>query len=269
MATEPRLEALLDDPITLKRGLSKKTNPSLELPPIHGSVTSHPSSRPSPLEPNASASHLAAAHGKAKSQAEARVVSAKANIERNKTAASQEDASVKQRSMRQTLDLSLDDAWITGDVDEEKAYGQNKRLKLEIGAPRKDFVKLPQLLRHNGTPTKLPNLALLSGLKTPPPNAALFPPIASDLFGDSDGDALDIDGPLALTESRGVDQSESAVPDPKPKGGVGKARRKWSKQETEDLLQGVAQHGVGKWKKILRDPAFNFNARNSIDLKDR
>lgn len=48
-----------------------------------------------------------------------------------------------------------------------------------------------------------------------------------------------------------------------------RARRKWSEDETRDLLAGVRKYGIGKWKQILDDPAFGFCERSSVDLKDR
>ncbi|KAJ2647399.1 hypothetical protein GGH99_007971, partial [Coemansia sp. RSA 1285] len=50
---------------------------------------------------------------------------------------------------------------------------------------------------------------------------------------------------------------------------VRRAARKWSEEETENLLQGCSKYGVGAWKKILDDPRFTFNNRTSVDLKDR
>lgn len=48
-----------------------------------------------------------------------------------------------------------------------------------------------------------------------------------------------------------------------------RARRKWTEAETNDLIMGCREHGVGNWKKVLDDPRFNFNGRSSVDLKDR
>ncbi|KAJ2122826.1 hypothetical protein IW147_003110 [Coemansia sp. RSA 720] len=48
-----------------------------------------------------------------------------------------------------------------------------------------------------------------------------------------------------------------------------RAARKWTEDETENLLQGCSKYGVGAWKKILDDPNFSFNNRTSVDLKDR
>ncbi|ETN46569.1 uncharacterized protein HMPREF1541_00754 [Cyphellophora europaea CBS 101466] len=46
-------------------------------------------------------------------------------------------------------------------------------------------------------------------------------------------------------------------------------RRKWTDDETRDLLAGVRKHGVGKWKQILTDPSYTFDERSAVDLKDR
>jgi Myb-like DNA-binding domain len=57
------------------------------------------------------------------------------------------------------------------------------------------------------------------------------------------------------------------------KDGVTKASRrtprKWTDLETEQLMTGVKKYGIGKWKQILTDPAFNFSVRSAVDLKDR
>ncbi|CBX94990.1 hypothetical protein IAQ61_008429 [Plenodomus lingam] len=49
----------------------------------------------------------------------------------------------------------------------------------------------------------------------------------------------------------------------------GRQRRRWSKQETKDLLVGVSRYGIGSWKKILQSPDLNFHGRTAVDLKDR
>ncbi|KAF2839132.1 hypothetical protein M501DRAFT_923224, partial [Patellaria atrata CBS 101060] len=48
-----------------------------------------------------------------------------------------------------------------------------------------------------------------------------------------------------------------------------KPRRRWTEQETKDLLHGVAKFGIGSWKKILACEEYNFNGRSAVDLKDR
>ena len=47
-----------------------------------------------------------------------------------------------------------------------------------------------------------------------------------------------------------------------------RARKKWTEEETNNLLLGVHKHGVGRWTDILEDPSFSFNERSGVDLKD-
>jgi hypothetical protein len=46
-------------------------------------------------------------------------------------------------------------------------------------------------------------------------------------------------------------------------------RRKWSDEETRDLLLGVSRFGIGKWKRILNCSDYTFSGRTAVDLKDR
>ncbi|KAK4939405.1 hypothetical protein LTR10_020302 [Elasticomyces elasticus] len=50
---------------------------------------------------------------------------------------------------------------------------------------------------------------------------------------------------------------------------VRRQRRKWTDEETRELIAGVKKYGVGKWKQILDDPSFHLPDRSSVDLKDR
>ncbi|KAH9665036.1 telomere repeat-binding factor 4 [Citrus sinensis] len=52
---------------------------------------------------------------------------------------------------------------------------------------------------------------------------------------------------------------------------MGNQKQKWTAEEEEALLAGVAKHGPGKWKNILRDPQFapSLTQRSNIDLKDK
>ncbi|KAJ2747701.1 hypothetical protein GGI20_000350 [Coemansia sp. BCRC 34301] len=61
----------------------------------------------------------------------------------------------------------------------------------------------------------------------------------------------------------------TTLPVPPHSAEARRAARKWSEEETDNLLQGCTKYGVGAWKKILDDPAFTFNSRTSVDLKDR
>ena len=50
---------------------------------------------------------------------------------------------------------------------------------------------------------------------------------------------------------------------------MGNRKQKWLPREEEALLAGVAKHGPGKWKNIIRDPEFApfLTKRNNVDLK--
>ncbi|KAI0270672.1 hypothetical protein BC834DRAFT_525533 [Gloeopeniophorella convolvens] len=48
-----------------------------------------------------------------------------------------------------------------------------------------------------------------------------------------------------------------------------KARKKWTMEETQMLVEGCNRHGVGNWKAILNDPTLAFDNRSPVDLKDR
>lgn len=45
--------------------------------------------------------------------------------------------------------------------------------------------------------------------------------------------------------------------------------RRWSEEETRDLLEGVKRYGIGSWKKILAQSDLHFHDRTAVDLKDR
>lgn len=135
-----------------------------------------------------------------------------------------------------------------------------------------DFVQLPQPLKKqkaNREPQAVP--PIINGLHEPPPDAALFPPIAASSFerrGAAPGhETLETgvnEGKTGLPSSTGAGKESST-----PQKRAAKPRSKWSELETNHLLLGVAKYGVGKWKKILLDPAFSFNDRTAGDLKDR
>jgi Myb-like DNA-binding domain len=55
----------------------------------------------------------------------------------------------------------------------------------------------------------------------------------------------------------------------KTNGKPSRTWKKWSEEETQQLLKGVAKHGAGKWKEICADPELKFRDRKPMDLKDR
>ncbi|KAF3482300.1 MYB DNA-binding domain-containing protein [Arthroderma uncinatum] len=54
-----------------------------------------------------------------------------------------------------------------------------------------------------------------------------------------------------------------------PKSQPRKKARKWTDEETHDLLRGVVRCGVGNWTSILAQPDLSFNERSAANLKDR
>ncbi|EED13810.1 MYB DNA-binding domain protein [Talaromyces stipitatus ATCC 10500] len=56
---------------------------------------------------------------------------------------------------------------------------------------------------------------------------------------------------------------------PKTRGRSRKNLRRWTEQETTDLLRGVVKCGIGNWTAILQQPELKFNKRSAANLKDR
>lgn len=78
--------------------------------------------------------------------------------------------------------------------------------------------------------------------------------------------ALDDDGNKAITpKSIATDEPMS----PKSRGRSRKNLRRWTEQETTDLLKGVIKCGIGNWTAILQQPDLKFNKRSASNLKDR
>jgi transcription factor MYB, plant len=50
---------------------------------------------------------------------------------------------------------------------------------------------------------------------------------------------------------------------------MGAPKQKWTSEEEAALKAGVAKHGVGKWRTIIKDPEFNrvLFIRSNVDLK--
>ncbi|KAF5726071.1 telomere repeat-binding factor 4-like [Tripterygium wilfordii] len=52
---------------------------------------------------------------------------------------------------------------------------------------------------------------------------------------------------------------------------MGNPKQKWTAEEEDALMAGIAKHGTGKWKNIQRDPEFHpfLSSRSNVDLKDK
>ncbi|KZT50945.1 hypothetical protein CALCODRAFT_443812 [Calocera cornea HHB12733] len=64
-----------------------------------------------------------------------------------------------------------------------------------------------------------------------------------------------------------IGEDGSASEDNKPS--TKKARKLWTKEETQMLIDGCEAHGVGNWTTILNDSTYSFQSRSATDLKDR
>lgn len=114
---------------------------------------------------------------------------------------------------------------------------------------------------------------VLQGLHQPPPDAGLLPSISTEesqvfLSGSRSSHTVpntrkDTTPPVVQQD---IETSTEATKDTLDKPSK---RNKWTDQETEDLLQGVARFGIGSWKKILLCPDYQFHKRTAVDLKDR
>lgn len=148
--------------------------------------------------------------------------------------------------------------------------------------------------------------AMVTGLHEPPPTAALLPSMATEKMLSKSpkkdsrlqvepagtGNARRTQGrppermlnspeitnmPLPPRVNTLIAANEQEIKGPRPaetkkKEPSAKSRRtpkRWTEGETEQLMQGVRKHGIGKWKQILADPDLKFDRRSSVDLKDR
>ncbi|KAL5114220.1 hypothetical protein ACEQ8H_007872 [Pleosporales sp. CAS-2024a] len=96
----------------------------------------------------------------------------------------------------------------------------------------------------------------------------------NDVDAEHDNDGEDEAQPTQLAQTQYTDIAPASIDDgiealspaEKPKG---KKRKRWSDDETRDLLLGVSRFGIGKWKRILQCPDYTFHGRTAVDLKDR
>lgn len=264
---EPRLIALLNnDALSDSSYTTFLTSPSLELPPLHDPNILKASGRPLLLEPDASKrdsklhTNLISPVEEASSQKASNVKKRPSNLDRALGNSSPQ-------SLRKILDHN-------DDPRNSLAVPSKKRNIVENG--KDEFVQLPQPPKKQKAAKQVVP-PIIIGLFEPPPQAALFPPIASSSFHDSHGrNSLNTVSPKIKElkdESKLEDnastfvEKKSAVKQ-KPKRDM-KARKKWTEEETNNLLLGVHRHGVGRWTDILEDPSFSFNGRSGVDLKDR
>jgi hypothetical protein len=264
---EPRLIALLND------GPSEPfvPYPRLDLPPLDHSILNS-SGRPSPLEPITSTrtvkSSALTPHQNVTFDRDAGEGST-ARVVEGKGAS--QTSSITGRALGGTSPQSLRKIL---DVVPGSPQSQSYKRRQRIESSKDDFVQLPQPLKKQKAAQQVVP-PIIIGLFEPPPDAALFPPIASSSFHDSHGrnslNTLPPNEPktqiLPEVQLRNIDKLDDQVK-ASPKY-VARTRKKWSEEETAQLLLGVQAHGVGNWTKILHDPKYKFDNRKAVDLKDR
>lgn len=147
-----------------------------------------------------------------------------------------------------------------------------KRMKLD-GAELLTLPK-PHPPPKKGTRRRIP--PLLQGLHQPPPDAGLFPPISSEppvnkaqVVAVAEEAAMETSVKVVANVQDAESQLQPPADADAKKPFKGRKRRRWTEQETNDLLCGVAKFGIGSWKKILSHSEYSFQDRNAVDLKDR
>jgi hypothetical protein len=228
---------------------------TFRIPPIQHPITLVASRRPSPLEPNAR-SNDGVHHSKAKLNTRSKTLS------EPKTGEDDSHNSNPVSRAKPALDY----------VDPSSLIdGARKRQKL-------DFFQLPRPNTSSAKTSKPPafgTIPLLNELHEPPPSAALFPPITPNIPEDQvEIQRQDTRLPerskyneISLESSSSISHKDK---EGKPKRVYLRARRPWTKEETDDLLKGVGIYGAGKWKSILHHPGLRFHPdRTTVDLKDR
>ena len=269
---EPRLISLLNDAPSESYNIS----PSLELPPLHAPNILKASGRPLLLEPDA-----IKRTGKPSTNSQLAPPKHKSLIhpldDDEKT---QKGSEIKQKHGKAVADRTLGNSSpqslrkILDDNTDSAVIVTSKKRNI-VETSKDDFVQLPQPPKKQKAAKQVVP-PIIIGLFEPPPQAALFPPIASSSFHDSHGrNSLNTVLPK-VTELKDNSRRESSNNNEKAEPSQKKAqkkdvrpRKKWTEEETSNLLLGVQKHGVGCWKDILEDTSFSFNGRSAIDLKDR
>lgn len=135
-----------------------------------------------------------------------------------------------------------------------------------------DLPRLPAV-RSGAKRLRIP--PTLSGLHQPPPDAGLLPSISVE-------QPINLPSRTSPLEAQTGHDSRPETSDPSPRVNpsedaawqhnevpVKQKRKKWTDDETNVLLKGVARFGIGNWTQILNSPDFHFEDRTAIDLKDR
>lgn len=282
---EEPLPGLLDDPLIQIQDLPRR--PTVRIAPLRDPRSSHTLSVPSPLEPNAGGD-------RGENASKAKLSSRKATPKPHPRAHAPGSRSPKSvigiPRAPQTLELQLPKTQLPSFINlaaVEKSpqpvnaeIGTSKRLRLDFGDKYGEYVQLPDPQTKKKDKKNLPSFGLLAVINTlPEPISKLLPPIEACT-------EPIILAPIPVEEQVGVHMRAVEPADDVPWEDIvedddeisleatldakkRKSPKKWTEQETTDLLKGVAKFGIGKWKRILSHPAYNLKDRSAVDLKDR
>ncbi|KAI6251160.1 Telobox protein 1 [Erysiphe necator] len=264
---EPRLIALLNDTSAVSAAPT-----CLELPPLQKPSFPNPASRPLLLEPVAR--ELNREH-----ETSSQINSGHSSL----------SPTIDDENLFKTIDRRLSNPRIECTTGDSTRQSLNKILDLsncdninlckkrnQVESNIEEFVQLPR-------PTKKQKAAkqvvppIIIGLFQPPPQSSVFPPIASSCFPENPGRNSFNTIPHSTKLPKRIQENKpehiikrhvtigNGIKCPKNIA----TRKKWTEEETNNLLLGIHKHGVGCWADILHDSCFVFNERSSSDLKDR
>lgn len=159
-----------------------------------------------------------------------------------------------------------------------------KKAKLRHNEQIADFVHLPKLQATKPKEERrrpFRPIAVLNQLNEPPPSAGLFPPItprASQGPETQEGQesaqhaarSNALEQPTQHLSKRTDGTTRIKEPKERKKKVFLRERIRWTEEEAEQLVKGVAIYGMGRWKNILDHPEFDFHpGRTHVDLKDK
>lgn len=272
---EPRLIALLNNNAATELDAA---SPSLELPPLHDPNILKASGRPLVLEPDTSKRNgkptpnapLTPQHsGLVKSlDSDDNLHRVRGARKRSTGAADRTLGNSSPQSLKKILSDNTGDTSVPSPLKKRNIVEGNKD----------EFVQLPQPPKKQKAAKQAVLVPpIIIGLFEPPPQATLFPPIASSSFHDRHGrnslntvptTTKELEGSAKSKDDANSKSGRKASSKKESKKDV-KTRRRWTEEETNNLLLGVSKYGVGRWTDILEDRNFTFNGRSGVDLKDR
>ena len=295
------LPGLLDDPLLHLPDLPPRTD--VRIPPLRDPFPSRALTVLSPLEPNAPDGKqiqggVKLGSSKNPSQAErttpkitpADVISARDTKKPNLAISALVESSSTSQLPRLLTPSFVNLAAVENNSSFQSwpaEYSPSKRVKLDHEY-HGDYVQLPKPQQKEAS-KRVPLLpTIVNGIHEPPPSAALLPPMELEevkAMLDSISEPLSLPPekmlnpepepadivnhnkfkPSSPTEEMDMARNISTAVNNRPQ----RTWKKWSEEETQQLLKGVAKHGAGKWKEICADPELRFRDRRPMDLKDR